>query len=109
MIPAIIVLAFYTILIIGWIRFNKKLSIQKEIIDNTFKNATMTHNWTTKEGIQPDTIIYEFPNKMYAMHDKRLNRLYVYSSSGIPVQEPIDTTTISVIDFEDTLLGIEKR
>jgi hypothetical protein len=46
---------------------------------------------------------------MYAMHDKRLNRLYVYSSSGIPVQEPIDTTTISVIDFEDTLLGIEKR
>lgn len=69
----------------------------------------MTHNWTTKEGIQPNTIIYNFPNNMSATHDKTLNRLYVYNSTGIPAQAPIDTTTITVQEFEETLLGIEKR
>ena len=95
------------LLCLFWRKTGKGLSERKELIDKSFTMGT--HNWTSKEGIKPDTIIYEFPNAMYAIHDKALNRLYVYKYDGFPAQLPIDTTGITVQEFEETLLGIEKR
>ena len=95
-----------TLFLIGWCRFGKELSERKLLID---KSMETTHNWTVEEGIKPNTDIYKFPNTMYAMHDKHLNRLYVYNYYGFPAQLPIDTTGILVQEFEETLLGIEKR
>jgi len=89
-------------------RFESNHKSQEQIMDNSIKNESMTHNWTTQEGIKPNTIIYDFPNKLSATHDKTLNRLYVYHSSGMPIQEPINTNSITVEEFEEVLLGIEK-
>lgn len=106
---AIILIAlFYIAIITIWIRFCNNTRQAREDIDNTFKNASMTHNWTKEEGIKPNTDIYKFNNSMYAMHDKTLNRLYVYKYDGFPAQSPIDTTSITVQEFEETLIGIEK-
>lgn len=105
----ILVITFYTLITIAWIRFCNRTRPAREQIDNAFKNTPMTHNWTKEDGIKPNTDIYKFPNAMYAMHDKTMNRLYVYKYDGFPAQEPIDTTSITVQEFEETLLGIEKR
>lgn len=90
-----------------WRKTGRGLAERKELIDKSFEMGT--HNWTVKEGIQPNTQLYEFENGMSAMHNKTLNRLYIYKEDGFPAEKPIDTTSITVQEFEETLLGIEKR
>lgn len=67
-----------------------------------------THNWTIRESIRPNTEIIDFPNGRSVQHYKDINKAYHLDEDLNPVGEPIDTSEISVDEWEETLLGIEK-
>lgn len=66
------------------------------------------YTWTVKEGCLCNTEVYTFPNGLYCLVNKNLNRAYVYNREGRNVQEPIDLNGLTVQQWEEILLGIEK-
>jgi len=68
----------------------------------------MHHQWTVKKGIDPHLMIYSFPNQYEVIHNTRLSRVYVHDKEGMPIRQAQSTVGMTITEFEEILLGIEK-
>lgn len=65
-------------------------------------------NWKKEKGIAANTDIYTMPNGLRVIHQKNLARAYVQSPQQLQYFSPIDTSGMTVSEWDQTLQGIEK-
>ena len=65
-------------------------------------------NWKLEKGIVANTDIYTMPNGLRVLHNKTLNRAHVQSPDNSSQFDSIDTSCMTVTEWDQTLQGIEK-